>query len=64
MAWCACSGAAAMAIQVFTLMPLRSTMNFQYRYGLTTAQAFRKLHSDGGALRFYRYVRRARGVCA
>ncbi|KAJ1552189.1 hypothetical protein HK405_012308, partial [Cladochytrium tenue] len=30
------SGAAAMVVQVFTLMPLRTVMNYQYRYGTNT----------------------------
>lgn len=29
-------------------------MNFQYRYGLTTTEAFKKLFADGGMTRFYR----------
>lgn len=50
-------GAVAMAAQVLTLMPLRSTMNFQYRYGNTsTATAIRTLYADGGIRRFYRGV--------
>ncbi|KAI0566582.1 Mitochondrial carrier [Gracilaria domingensis] len=50
-------GAAAMAAQVVTLMPLRSTMNYQYRYGnSTTTAAIRTLYADGGVRRFYRGV--------
>lgn len=50
-------GAAAMAAQVVTLMPLRSTMNYQYRYGnTTTATAIRTLYADGGIRRFYRGI--------
>lgn len=50
-------GAAAMAAQVVTLMPLRSTMNYQYRYGnTTTTAAIRTLYADGGVRRFYRGV--------
>jgi len=30
------SGAAAMVLQVFPLMPIRTVMNYQYRYGTTT----------------------------
>ena len=43
-----------MAIQVTTLMWLRTTMNYQYRYGTTTTQALKTLYSQGGVRRFYR----------
>lgn len=50
-------GAVAMGTQVVTLMPLRSTMNYQYRYGNTsTATAIRTLYADGGIRRFYRGI--------
>jgi len=48
------SGALAMGINVCTLMWLRTTMNYQYRYGTTTTQAMRVLWSKGGIPRFYR----------
>jgi hypothetical protein len=48
------SGALAMGINVFTLMCLRTTVNYQYRYGKTTTEAFKALYKDGGVLRFYR----------
>ena len=48
------SGAAAMTVQVTSLMWLRTTMNYQYRYGTTTNQAFKKLYSDGKIWRFYK----------
>ena len=35
------SGAMAMGIQVSTLMWMRTTMNYQYRYGTTTTQALK-----------------------
>ena len=35
------SGAMAMGIQVTTLMWMRTTMNYQYRYGTTTTQALK-----------------------
>lgn len=35
------SGAMAMTIQVGTLMWMRTTMNYQYRYGTTTTVAMR-----------------------
>ncbi|KAJ7773642.1 mitochondrial carrier [Mycena maculata] len=47
------SGAAAMVIQVLTLMPLRTVMNYQYRYGTSTSQAIRTLYQDGGWTRYY-----------
>lgn len=48
------SGAAAMGINVLTLMWMRTTINYQYRYGTSTMEAFRTLYKDGGVLRFYR----------
>ncbi len=48
------SGAAAMGINVLTLMWMRTTINYQYRYGTSTMDAFRALYKDGGVLRFYR----------
>lgn len=47
------SGAAAMVLQVLTLMPLRTVMNYQYRYGTGTMEAIRTLNGDGGFPRFY-----------
>ncbi|THU98571.1 mitochondrial carrier [Dendrothele bispora CBS 962.96] len=47
------SGAAAMVLQVLTLMPLRTVMNYQYRYGTTTSQAIRTLYHEGGYRRYY-----------
>jgi len=47
-------GAAAMGLQVLTLMWLRTTINYQYRYGTTTTEALKKLYSEGGVVRFYR----------
>lgn len=48
------SGAAAMAIQVSSLMWIRTTMNYQYRYGTSTTEAFNKLWKEGGVRRLYR----------
>lgn len=48
------SGAMAMGINVCSLMWIRTTMNYQYRYGTTTKQAMRKLWLEGGIPRFYR----------
>jgi len=47
------SGAAAGVAQVCGLMWLRTTMNFQYRYGTSTVEAMRSLYSQGGIARFY-----------
>ncbi|KAG6885325.1 hypothetical protein C0993_003173 [Termitomyces sp. T159_Od127] len=34
-------------------MPLRTVMNYQYRYGTTTSEAICILYSDGGLTRYY-----------
>jgi len=47
------SGSMAMVIQVSSLMWLRTTMNYQYRYGTTTTQALKLLYKEGGIRRFY-----------
>lgn len=47
-------GAAAMAVQVLSLMWLRTTVNYQYRYGTTTTEALKHLYKEGGVVRFYR----------
>lgn len=47
-------GMAAMAFQVTSMMWLRTTVNYQYRYGKTTREAMRHLYADGGIPRFYR----------
>ena len=47
------SGAAAGVAQVLLLMWLRTTMNFQYRYGTTTREAFSTLWAEGGVRRLY-----------
>ncbi|EIM84854.1 mitochondrial carrier [Stereum hirsutum FP-91666 SS1] len=47
------SGAAAMVLQVLTLMPLRTVMNYQYRYGTTTTSAIKTLYHEGGYARYY-----------
>ncbi|KAG1743867.1 mitochondrial carrier domain-containing protein [Suillus lakei] len=43
------SGAAGKSIP----MPLRTIMNYQYRYGATTTQATKILYADGGWTRYY-----------
>ncbi|EJU02257.1 mitochondrial carrier [Dacryopinax primogenitus] len=47
------SGAAAMVIQVLTLMPLRTIMNFQYRFGGTMFSSSKELWREGGVTRYY-----------
>ena len=37
-------------------MWMRTTMNYQYRYGTTTTRAMRKLYAEGGVRRFYRGI--------
>lgn len=49
-------GAMAMAIQVGSLMWLRTTMNYQYRYGTSTTEALKALYKEGGIVRFYRGI--------
>ena len=46
------AGAGAMAINVCTLMWMRTTVNFQYRYGMTTIEALKHLYVEGGVRRF------------
>lgn len=55
------SGAVAGVVQVLTLMWLRTTMNYQYRYGTSTKEAMRTLYEQGGRglsglMRFYQGV--------
>ena len=47
------AGAYAGALQVLSLMWLRTTMNYQYRYGVNSTEALQKLYADGGIARFY-----------
>lgn len=47
-------GMVAMSIQVTSLMWLRTTLNYQYRYGSTMTTAMKHLYKEGGLLRFYR----------
>jgi len=46
-------GAAAMVVQVFALLWLRTTMNYQYRYGGSMKQALLHLYREGGIPRLY-----------
>jgi len=53
------AGASAMGVNILTMMWLRTTMNFQYRYGMTTREALTHIYNDGGrglsgVRRFYR----------
>ena len=50
------AGAAAMFTQVGALMWMRTTMNYQYRNGGTTMNAWKTLYAEGGIGRFYRGV--------
>nr|XP_019006139.1 mitochondrial carrier protein [Kwoniella mangroviensis CBS 8507]OCF69600.1 mitochondrial carrier protein [Kwoniella mangroviensis CBS 8507] len=47
------AGAAAMVVQVLTLMPMRTIMNYQYRYGGSLRHATKTLWDDGGFKRYY-----------
>ena len=48
------AGAAAMFINVGTLMWMRTTINYQYRNGTSTTVALKTLYKEGGIPRFYR----------
>ena len=48
------SGAIAMVTQVSSLMWMRTIMNYQYQYGMSTKEAAKVLYAEGGLLRFYR----------
>lgn len=50
------AGSCAMVANIGALMWLRTTINYQYRYGTTTLDAFKSLYSQGGIPRFYRGV--------
>ena len=47
------SGAIAGVVQVLALMWMRTTMNYQYRYGTGTKEAMSTLYKQGGIGRFY-----------
>ncbi|EXU96468.1 mitochondrial carrier protein [Metarhizium robertsii] len=47
------SGAAAMVLQVLLLMPLRTIMNYQYRFGTSFTTATQTLYHAGGLGRYY-----------
>jgi hypothetical protein len=48
------AGMGAQAINVLTLMWMRTIMNYQYRYGGTLGDTVKKLYAEGGIPRFYR----------
>lgn len=48
------AGMGAQAINVLTLMWMRTIMNYQYRYGGTFTEVVTKLWAEGGIPRFYR----------
>ena len=41
------AGSTAMVLQVCSLMWLRTTMNYQYRYGGTLGSSLKELYGDG-----------------
>ena len=47
------SGAIACAIQVITMMWLRTAINYQHRYGVSLKIALKELYKQGGIARFY-----------
>jgi hypothetical protein len=47
------AGAAAAVVQVFSLMWLRTAMNYQYRYGGDLGSSLKKLMDEGGIGRLY-----------
>jgi hypothetical protein len=48
------SGAMAMSINIVSLMWMRTTINYQYRYGVNMKTAFSTLYKNGGVPRFYK----------
>jgi hypothetical protein len=50
------AGASAMAIQVSSLMWMRTTMNYQFKYGGGFIPTLKILYKDGGIVRFYRGI--------
>ena len=47
------NGYKAMTVQVFSLMWLRTIINYQYKNGGTFKEVFQKLYKEGGIRRFY-----------
>jgi len=50
------AGAAAMTINVCSLMWMRTTVNYQYRFGTGTFESMKILFKEGGIPRFYRGI--------
>lgn len=50
------SGAGAMTVQVSSLMWLRTTMNYQYKFGGKMLPTIQHLYKEGGVPRFYRGI--------
>jgi hypothetical protein len=50
------AGAAASVVQVFSLMWLRTSMNYQYRYGGTLTSSLESLWAEGGIPRLYQGI--------
>ena len=50
------AGAVAMGANIGCLMWLRTTINYQYRYGTSFPKSLQTLYRDGGIPRFYRGV--------
>mmetsp|Transcript_33608 Transcript_33608/g.49390 ORF Transcript_33608/g.49390 Transcript_33608/m.49390 type:complete len:295 (-) Transcript_33608:206-1090(-) len=50
------AGGVAMGVNVAALMWMRTTLNYQYRTGVSFPVALRTLYADGGIPRFYRGV--------
>ena len=48
------AGSSAAAVQVTSLLWLRTTLNYQYTNGITTTDALKQLYKQGGISRFYR----------
>eukprot|EP00811_Abedinium_folium_P002223 NODE_12036_length_1249_cov_7.531194.p1 GENE.NODE_12036_length_1249_cov_7.531194~~NODE_12036_length_1249_cov_7.531194.p1 ORF type:complete len:290 (-),score=47.21 NODE_12036_length_1249_cov_7.531194:154-1023(-) len=48
------AGAGVAVVQVTSLMWLRTTVSYQYRYGVSATDAFSTLYRQGGVLRFYK----------
>ena len=45
-----------MVVQVIALMWMRTTINFQHKYGMSTSEAMKTLYEQGGYARFYQGV--------
>ena len=50
------AGASAMAIQVTSLMWMRTTMNYQFKHGGSFLPTVKTLYKDGGIPRFYKGI--------